>query len=180
MKVGIAGVGGIGSNVARLLAQAQVKTIKIVDFDTVEISNLNRQFYLHSQQNHNKTLCLKSNLQQIYPAMTVETVNHRIAVGDCKELFGDCEIVVEGFDDKHMKKLLLEELAETRTVVVSASGIAGRQMDSISAKQLGHCHIVGDFLSDQDEMSIFPPKIAMITAMMASIVLQQIEELENV
>ncbi len=173
MKIGIAGIGGIGSNVARLLAQARVKQIKIVDFDAVEQSNLNRQFYTLSQVGEKKTLSLKTNLKQIYPEMAVEIVEKRIGPGDAQQLFSDCGVVVEGFDDKLLKKMMAEELSAAGTNLVSASGIAGTDMGSVGVKKMGNCHIVGDFVSDQGDHVLFPPKIAMIAAMMAGIVLNE-------
>ena len=47
--VGIAGIGGIGSNVGKILIRSGVMNLKIVDFDHVEPSNLNRQFYFADQ-----------------------------------------------------------------------------------------------------------------------------------
>lgn len=44
-KVCILGLGGLGSNVAVLLARSGIGSLKLVDFDTVEVSNLNRQQY---------------------------------------------------------------------------------------------------------------------------------------
>ncbi len=173
MKIGIAGIGGIGSNVARLLAQAKVKQIKIVDFDAVEPSNLNRQFYTLSQAGDKKTVSLKTNLGQIYPEMAVEAVEKRIGPGDAQQIFSDCGIVVEGFDDKILKKMMVEELFAAGTILVSASGIAGTDMGSVGIKKMGSCHIVGDFVSDQEDHVLFPPKIAMIAAMMAGIVLNE-------
>jgi molybdopterin/thiamine biosynthesis adenylyltransferase len=49
MKIGIAGAGGIGSNVAVHLVRSGVESIKIADFDRIEKSNLNRQFYFYDQ-----------------------------------------------------------------------------------------------------------------------------------
>ena len=49
MKIGIAGVGGIGSNVAMHLVRSGVKNLKFGDFDVIENSNLNRQFYLKNK-----------------------------------------------------------------------------------------------------------------------------------
>ena len=49
MKIGIAGVGGIGGNVALNLVRIKIKWLKIVDSDRVEESNLNRQFYVKDQ-----------------------------------------------------------------------------------------------------------------------------------
>ena len=45
VEVCILGLGGLGSNVAVLLARAGIGSLKLVDFDTVEASNLNRQQY---------------------------------------------------------------------------------------------------------------------------------------
>ncbi|MFH2057462.1 MAG: sulfur carrier protein ThiS adenylyltransferase ThiF [Pseudomonadota bacterium] len=174
MKIGIAGIGGIGSNVARLLAQAKVDHIKMVDFDGVEISNLNRQFYTISQAGEKKTLSLKANLLQIYPGMTIETVTKRMGPGDAIKIFSDCAIVVEGFDDKVLKKMIIEELSTRETILVSASGIAGTDMDRVGVKKMGNCHIVGDLASDQEDHVLFPPKIAMVSSLMAAIVLTHI------
>ncbi len=49
MKIGIAGAGGIGSNVAANLVRSGVSCLKIIDFDRIEPSNLNRQFYFQDQ-----------------------------------------------------------------------------------------------------------------------------------
>lgn len=179
MVVGIAGIGGIGSNVARLLAQAKAGAIKIVDFDNVEISNLNRQFYKVSQEGWKKSRALEENLKQIHPDMEIEAIDMKIGPGDSLDLFSDCEIVVEGFDDKGLKKMLVEELSTTGKTLVSASGIAGRGMENIRMKKMGNCHIVGDFQSDHEEHELFPPKIAMITAIMAGIVLDSLKDFDH-
>lgn len=176
MKIGIAGIGGIGSNVARHLAQARVRALKIVDFDCVEAANLNRQFYSMSQVGAKKTDSLVCNLRGIYPEICIETVDWRIKPGDAVQLFSDCAVVVEGFDDKKLKKMLLEELAASGKVVVSASGIAGSDTDGVKIRKMGNCRIVGDFVSDQRDFPLFPPKIAMVAAMMAAIVLRHMED----
>ena len=171
MKIGIAGIGGIGSNVARHLAQAGVKEIKIVDFDRVETSNLNRQFYFFSQVGEKKTDSLKKNLKGIFPGMGIEKIEKKIEPGDAKILFSDCGIIVEGFDNKILKKMIIEELCGTGKLVVSASGIAGKNMDAVAIRKLGNCHIVGDLTSDQSCNDLFPPKIMMVASIMAGLIL---------
>ena len=49
MKIGIAGTGGIGSNVAMHLVRSGITNLKFGDFDRIEKSNLNRQFYFEEQ-----------------------------------------------------------------------------------------------------------------------------------
>lgn len=176
MKIGIAGIGGIGSNVARILAQAGVSRIKLVDFDRVESVNLDRQFYTQNQVGEKKTGALKENLLQIHPGMRIETVEKRIRPGDSSLLFNDCGIVVEGFDNRQLKKMIVEELSSQKKLLVSASGIAGEDLASVKTKKMGTCHIVGDFSSDQEAYALFPPKIAMIAAMMSKIVLDRVSD----
>ncbi len=171
MKIGIAGIGGIGSNVARHLAQAGVRAIKIVDFDCVEVSNLNRQFYQVRQAGRKKVDCLKENLLAIRPDMAIETLDQQIRPGDASRIFEDCPVVVEGFDDRKLKKMLIEALSGTGKILVSASGIAGRDLAGVTVKRIGNCHIVGDLTSDQADHELFAPKIALVAAQMAAIVL---------
>jgi sulfur carrier protein ThiS adenylyltransferase len=173
MKVGIAGVGGIGSNVARHLAQARVQFVKIIDFDIVEAANLNRQFYSVDQVGQKKTASLVANLQQIFPDISVEAIDKQIVAGECTTLFADCDVIVEGFDDRQLKTMLVNELAETGKTIVSASGIAGTDMDSVQVRQIGTCYVVGDLVSDEKNFVLFPPKIAMVAALMAGKVLQE-------
>ena len=65
MRIGIAGAGGLGSNVAVNLVRTGVKKLKIVDFDVVDESNLNRQFYFMDQVGRPKVEALRENLLRI-------------------------------------------------------------------------------------------------------------------
>ena len=71
-KVGIAGAGGLGSNVAMLLVRAGMKKLVIADFDTVNESNLNRQFFFRRQLGEKKIDALAVNLLQIEPELALE------------------------------------------------------------------------------------------------------------
>ncbi|MCA1792876.1 MAG: sulfur carrier protein ThiS adenylyltransferase ThiF, partial [Desulfobacteraceae bacterium] len=172
MKIGIAGAGGIGSNVARHLAQAGVTNLLLVDFDVVETANLDRQFYFTDQAGRPKVECLKQNLLGIHPTMNIQTLTHFIRPGESARIFKNCSLVVEGFDNPTTKKLLMEELAPLGIPVVSASGIAGTDMENIRTRKIGTCHIVGDFSTDVANAPLSAPKIAVIAAMMADIALK--------
>ena len=171
MRVGIAGIGGIGSNVARILAQAGLSRIRMVDFDRVEVSNLNRQFYTLSQAGMRKTESLRQNLLAISPGMDIRVVDQQVGPGQARDLFADCSILVEGFDCKESKKSLVEEWAQTGKPLICASGIAGEDMETVGIRQMGNIYIVGDFVSDQDRCVLFPPKIALVASLMAAIAL---------
>jgi sulfur carrier protein ThiS adenylyltransferase len=88
------------------------------------------------------------------------------------ETFRDCQLLVEGFDDREAKKSLVETFAERDIPIISASGIAGSEIDTIRVHRLGNCTIVGDFQSDFRTNRLYGPKISIIAAMMADFVLK--------
>lgn len=171
MKIGIAGVGGIGSNVALYLVRTGVKHLKIVDFDRVEPSNLNRQFYFHDQIGSYKVDALAHNLLRVAPDLTVEKAVLKLDADNMVATFGDCCAVVEGFDGKVEKKLLLENLAPVINLLVSASGVAGTDLSSIEVRRMNSCTIIGDFHSDAANINCYAPKVAVVAAMMADVLL---------
>ncbi|OGR37229.1 MAG: thiamine biosynthesis protein ThiF, partial [Desulfobacula sp. RIFOXYB2_FULL_45_6] len=118
-------------------------------------------------------------LKEILPGMIIEKMDMSLGPGDAARVFSDCDIVVEGFDNKVLKKMLIEELSLTGKILVSASGIAGTDMNRVAVKKMGNCHIVGDFISDQADNEVFGPKIILTAALMAGIVLTHVKEKEN-
>jgi sulfur carrier protein ThiS adenylyltransferase len=171
MQIGIAGAGGIGSNVAFQLVRGGVRHLKVVDFDHIETSNLNRQFYFADQVGLPKAATLAQNLTRIDPAVHVEVIQLRLDAGNMAHTFSDADVVVEGFDGAQDKKVLLETFAGSQKLVVSASGVAGLGLDAITTQTVGNCHIVGDFTSIAGTDNLYAPKVIMVASIMSQIVL---------
>ena len=95
-RVGIAGAGGLGSNIAMHLTRAGVGHLTVVDFDVVSESNLNRQFYFRDQLGLPKVAALCTNLLRIAPVLDLKTHTQRLTEADFRPTFADCEVVVEG------------------------------------------------------------------------------------
>ncbi len=68
VRVGIAGAGGLGSNCAVNLVRCGFSKFVIADYDIVEDSNLNRQFFFNDQIGKSKVEMLKANLLRINPS----------------------------------------------------------------------------------------------------------------
>ncbi len=171
MKVGIAGAGGIGSNVAACLVRSGVKALKIIDFDRVEKSNLNRQFYFHDQIGQYKVDALADNLNRIAPDLQIDKVVLKLDGNNMQEVFDGCDAVVEGFDGKVEKKMLLETLAPTGRIIVSASGVAGSALNTIEVRRMGTCTVIGDFCTDAAGAPCYAPKVSAVAAMLADVIL---------
>ena len=69
-RVAVAGLGGLGSNIAVMLARSGIGELLLVDFDTVDVTNLNRQMYLIPQLGKPKAEALPEILYQINPYLT--------------------------------------------------------------------------------------------------------------
>ena len=174
MRIGIAGAGGIGSNVAVQLVRTGLKCyLKIVDFDRIEASNLNRQFYFADQIGQPKAPTLVENLKRIAPAADLQALVLRLDARNMAGTFDDMDIVVEGFDGASDKKILLETFAGTPKMVVAASGVAGLGLDGVTVRTLGNCHIVGDFSTEAGTDNLYAPKVILVAAVMSQIILRR-------
>jgi sulfur carrier protein ThiS adenylyltransferase len=174
MRIGIAGAGGIGSNVAVQLVRSGLGFfLKIVDFDRIEAANLNRQFYFADQVGQSKAPALVENLERIDPAADLQALVLRLDAGNMARTFDDVDIVVEGFDGAADKKMLMETFAGSPKMVVAASGVAGLDLDRITVRTMGNCHIVGDFATEAGPRNLYAPKVILVAAMMSQIILRR-------
>ena len=126
-RVAVCGLGGLGSNIAIALARAGVGTLILIDFDRVDISNLNRQQYKANQVGLPKTEALASNLLEIAPYLTLVTHTVRISEHNLAELLFDADVICEAFDLAKEKAMLVNGCLERlpNACVVAASGMAG-------------------------------------------------------
>ncbi len=99
-KVLCIGAGGLGSPVAMYLAAAGVGTIGIVDFDVVDVSNLQRQI-LHgtSDVGRSKLASAKDTLHELNPHVNVITHEVALSSANALDLFRDYDVVVDGTDN---------------------------------------------------------------------------------
>lgn len=123
----VAGLGGLGSHIAVMLARAGVGELVLVDFDKVELTNLNRQAYDLSHLGQWKTKALEEILRKINPYLKIRVRNEYVTEENVKELFRDCPILCEAFDKPKEKAMLVNTVLEQcpKTVVVSGVGMAG-------------------------------------------------------
>ena len=177
-KVCILGLGGLGSNVAVLLARSGIGYLKLVDFDTVEASNLNRQQYRISHIGIKKTEAMKSIIREINPFVETGVLDIKIDRKNIYSTVGDIEIVVEAFDRAETKAMLMEELlTNTNKIVVSASGMAGlgSANEIVTRKIKDNFYLVGDNYSDYEEyLGIMSTRVMICAAHQANMVLRLI------
>src|SRR5512133_2036745 len=89
-RVGIAGAGGLGSNCAVALARSGIGALVIADYDIVESSNLNRQYYFSDQAGKPKVLALAENIHRIDENIKVTAVAERLNKINIPAIFKGC------------------------------------------------------------------------------------------
>ena len=177
IKVGIAGAGGLGSNCAFNLVRSGFRKLKIVDFDIVEAANLNRQFYFIDQIGMPKVEALKKNLERINPDLQLDIFQLKINAENIIDLFNDCEVIVEAFDNVAGKTLLAEKFFTSGKLVVCASGLGGwGNTDEIKIKKVHpQFYVVGDMMTEvKDDIPPISPRVNITAAKQADIVLDYI------
>jgi sulfur carrier protein ThiS adenylyltransferase len=175
-RVAVAGVGGLGSHVAVILARMGIGSLLLVDFDVVEPSNLNRQHYMVSHLGSYKTEALKAQLAEVNPFIDVATQNIEVTLENAVEVFAGYPIVVEAFDNPTAKADLVEALlAAGNTTIVAASGLAG--LGSANAiqtrRRLENLYIAGDLESAAgDGMGLMAPRVYVCAGHQANMVVR--------
>ena len=177
-KVCILGLGGLGSNVAVLLARSRIGYLKLIDFDVVEASNLNRQQYRISHIGIKKTEAIKTIIKEINPFVEIDTLDIKVDRENILSVVEDIEIVVEAFDRAETKAMAIEELLTNKNkIVISASGMAGlgSANEVITRKIKENFYLIGDNYSDYEEYSgIMSTRVMLCAAHQANMVLRLI------
>ncbi|MGN0577837.1 MAG: sulfur carrier protein ThiS adenylyltransferase ThiF [Ruminiclostridium sp.] len=154
-RVGIAGLGGLGSNIAAALARSGVGHLAIADFDRVELSNINRQIYTLYHIGQSKTEALKNILGEINPFCEITAHCIKITEDNCTGIFADCDIVCEAFDDPAQKAMLVNTLLEKcpKKYIISGSGMAGfgRANEIVTRRITDRFYLCGDGKTDVAE-----------------------------
>ncbi len=176
--VGIAGAGGLGSNVAMLLARAGIGKLIICDFDVVSISNLNRQAFDLDQVGMYKVEAIAQNIGKVNPYIELETHQLRLDKESVQQLFHGVDIMIEAFDSAAAKAMLIECHSQhfPETELICASGLAGYgRSDEIRIVQDGKLFVVGDQCSELiPGIAPVSARLMIVAAMQANLALERI------
>ena len=175
--VGIAGLGGLGSNVAIALARMGVGTLILADYDVVEPTNLNRQQYGVEHIGVSKAEAMQRIIAGINPYLKIAV--HRVVLDrvNIPEIFRVADVVVECFDDAGAKAMLLETVSEAlpEAYVIGASGLAGYgRSNTIQTMRLGEkVFMVGDLTSAAEPgRGLMAPRVLIAAGHQANLTVQ--------
>lgn len=177
VSVAVCGLGGLGSNVAVMLARAGVGKLHLMDFDKVELSNLNRQYFAMEHVGMLKADALKQIIAGIAPDCRVTAQNIKITEENIRELLKNDYIICEAFDEADQKAMLVNSVLTDfpDKYLVSASGMAGAgsSNDIKTRKVADRFFLCGDEVSDmQDNPLMISSRVMLCAAHEANMIIR--------
>ena len=127
-RILVIGVGGVGGTALEALARSGYKKFVLVDFDKVDISNLNRQILFTSEDvGKEKVVVAKQRLLKINPEFEVEVINAKIGEITLDELnIGQIDFIVDAIDYIEGKLLIYEYAQKNHIPFISSLGMGNR------------------------------------------------------
>ena len=181
--IGVAGLGGLGSNIALSLARVGVKKLVLADFDVVEPSNLNRQQYFVRHIGLKKTQALKELINDVNPFVEVETHDIFLDEKNVASVFGECKILCEAFDNVAGKAMILNEAGASLKdkKIIGASGMAGYFSSNLikTIKFAKNVYLCGDLTNEAKiGQGLMAPRVAVCANHEANLAIRLLMGLE--
>ncbi|WP_180946888.1 sulfur carrier protein ThiS adenylyltransferase ThiF [Peptostreptococcus faecalis] len=180
-RVCILGLGGLGSNISVYLARSGLGKLILVDYDIVEPSNINRQYYNTSHIGMKKTEALKNIINEINPFVEVEVKNLKIDKNNINEIIKNEKYVCEALDDADTKAMIVGEILSKYNdkIIISGSGMAGIENANniLTHKKFKNLYVCGDEESDFKKVEgMMAPKVCICAGHQANVVLKLIKD----
>lgn len=183
-SVCILGLGGLGSNIGVYLARSGIGRLVLVDFDQVEASNLNRQYYSLGHIGMKKTHALLEVIRSINPFIDLEVIDTKINRDNIMDIVKGQQIICEALDDPATKSMVVSEVLANSDdkLVVAASGMAGLGDANLirTRRKLSRLYICGDERSDFELIpGMMAPRVSICAGHQANIILRLLLGLEG-
>ena len=130
-KIIVFGVGGVGGAVAHFLVRSGIQNLDVVDFDKIDITNLNRQL-ISNQANIGelKVKEISAQLLNINPNLKIKTFNIKYSQETQNQIdLSNYDIILDCIDDVSAKKLLRTNTKNAKTYILCATGAGNRYKD---------------------------------------------------
>jgi sulfur carrier protein ThiS adenylyltransferase len=174
VTIGIAGCGGLGSNVAVSLTRSGVGNLILADFDVVELSNINRQHFFLQDVGKKKVNALSKYLKKINPDINIKKHFSTVTPENVEKLFGKADLLIEAFDRAERKHWLIQTWCKDfpQKPVISGNGLSGYgHTDKLKVTKAGNVYFCGDCESDMT-MGLCAPRVAIVANMEANVAIE--------
>jgi len=134
-KVLVLGLGGVGSYAVEALVRSGIGSIVLVDYDNIDITNLNRQLMTtHENIGKSKTSVLEARIKSINPNCQVETISNKITTDNIEDVYNkNVDYIIDACDTLDVKKNLILNWKHKNIKLISCMG-TGNKFDPTRLK----------------------------------------------
>lgn len=127
-KVLVLGLGGVGSYAVEAIVRSGVGELVIVDFDTIDITNLNRQLMTtHDNIGRSKTDVIKDRILSINPDCKIEAIDEKLTSESVSRLFDlKPDYIIDACDSVDVKKELILRCKQNNVKLISSMGTGNK------------------------------------------------------
>lgn len=127
-KIIVFGLGGVGSLAAESISRNFIDTLTVVDFDTYDISNLNRQLYSNYENiGEKKVDVFKRNIEKHCPDTKINSLDKKVTEENINDFFDvEYDYVIDAIDDVKGKLSLIKFCKENKINIISCMGTGNR------------------------------------------------------
>ncbi|MES9970457.1 MAG: molybdopterin-synthase adenylyltransferase MoeB [Candidatus Thiodiazotropha sp.] len=180
-RILIVGLGGLGSPAAMYLAAAGVGTLVLLDFDRVDLTNLQRQIvHTTSRIGELKVESARETLLDINPQCQVETIAEKLQQGALHQQIEQADLVLDGSDNFATRFAINKACYETGTPLVSGAAIRMEGQISVFTGEPGgpcyHCLYPDEGAMDEtcSANGVLAPLVGIIGSMQATEAIKQL------
>jgi len=185
-KVLIVGMGGLGCPLLFYLASSGVNNIGLVDYDKIELGNLNRQILFNtSDLGKYKVNQAKVNIKKIYNQIKIKTLKIKITKKNIKTILKGYDIICDGTDNFETRLLINDYCKKNKKILISAaiSKFDGHLFKFNFKKKIPcfRCFMPQQPIQEMncDVEGIFPPVAGILGSLQANEVLKTILDLKD-
>jgi adenylyltransferase/sulfurtransferase len=187
-RVLIIGLGGLGAPVALYLAAAGIGELTLVDFDTVDLSNLQRQIIHRTQDiGRPKVESARDHLTSNNPECHIHTLDHRLSDDELREQIQSHDVIVDCSDNFETRFAINRACVQTGTPLVSGAVIRMEGQISVfqPAQDVSPCYAClyreeGEDETRCSETGVLAPVVGIIGSMQATETIKLLIGLESI
>ena len=183
----IIGVGGLGSATSLYLAVSGIRKLTLVDFDSVDESNLSRQILFQKQDiGMNKAIIAKEKLKAFNEDTLIDAIQIRLDEDELRELIKDSDLIIDATDNLESRLMINQITYEQRKPLCIGAAIRyeGHLITILNKDKDESClnclYTLGDeSLLDCDGIGVLSPVVGIMGSMMAVECIKTISGLNN-
>lgn len=163
----VAGCGALGSMAAMQLAASGVGHLRIVDFDTIDISNLQRQFFFKTDETGtSKAATLADRIRELNPTVSVDVIENILNKDNARELIAGCDFVVEATDNPS-SMMLIDTICNDMGVNCVLAGVSGFSGQVLTCQPGGRRY--ADIFPETNDQGVLPCSLAGVAGPAAAV-----------